>query len=376
MRHAARKSFHAIATAILVSAIGSPAFAQVLSEFQLPAGMAPTDIDSDSMTGDIYFLDPPTGTINLLSGGVVQQWPSLPCTLTNIDKIAVSNVLLNPAVYFTSIATNSICILDPSTNSLSWYVLPFVVNSPRTLSIDSVGKAWFSSTPAAGPASVASLDPITNNIHLWVLPGAVAAPGDTIDGLQFASGWLYFSVTGIQNQICVILTPGANPSATNCYPMPFTQPAPIRVNPANQVYRIAGAGFNRIARLDVGASILTQWATPNAPDIYLSPVDPPYFTSFAPAVDQLIPTVAGFDTPAPPNPFSLYSDFLDASLAATIIPTGTIAPPVINSVLINTMPPAFNVWSPTSSSGPLTIDLFGAVWISETPVAKIATFHP
>jgi len=151
---------------------------------------------------------------------------------------------------------------------------------------------------------------------------------------------------------------------------------PIRVNPANHVYRIAGAGFNRIARLDVGASILTQWATPNAPDIYLSPVDPPYFTSFAPAVDQLIPTVAGFDTPAPPNPFSLYSDFLDASLAATIIPTGTIVPPVINSVLINTMPPAFNVWSPTSTSGPLTIDLFGAVWISETPVAKIATFHP
>src|SRR5713101_5386016 len=376
MRHAARKSFQAIATAILVSAIGSPAFAQVLSEFQLPPAMAPTDIDSDSMTGDIYFLDPPTGTINRLSGGALQQWPSLPCNLTNIDKIAVSNVLLNPAVYFTSIATSSICILDPSTNSLSWYVLPFVVNSPRTLSIDPVGKAWFSSTPAAGPPAVASLDPVTNNIHLWVLPGMVALPGDTIDGLQFANGWLYFSVTGITNQICVILAPGVNPSATNCYPMPFTQPAPIRVNPANQVYRIAGAGFNRIARLDVGASILTQWATPNAPDIYLSPVDPPYFTSFAPAVDKLDPTVPGFNTPDLPNLFNLFSDYLRASMSRTIVPSGGFIPSVVNTPLIQTTLGAFTVWSPTTSSGPLTVDLFGSVWISETAAGKIATFPP
>ena len=376
MKRTARKSIQAIAAAILVSAIWSPAFAQVLSEYQLPAVMAPTDIDADSLTGDVYFLDPPTMTINQLSGGAVQQWPAGPCPLSSLDKIAVSNVLFNPAVYWTGNPTGTICILDPSTNTLAWYTLPFVVGSPRTLSIDPVGNAWFSSTPAAGPAAVASLDPVTGNVHLWVLPAAVAAPGDTIDGLQFANGWLYFSVTGVQNQICVMFNPAANPSPTNCYPVPFNQPAPIRVNPANQVYRIAGAGFNRIARLDVGIATLTQWATPNAPDIYLSPVDPPYFTSFAPAVDQLDPTVPGFDTPDLPNLFNLYSDYLDASVNSAALPSGGFIPPVVNSALIKTTPGAFNVWSSTTSSGPLTVDLFGSVWIAETAAGTIATFQP
>jgi len=375
MRQTARKSVQPIAVAILVCAIWSPAFGQVLSEFQLTAGMAPTDIDADSMTGDVYFLDPPTATINQLSGGMVQQWPTGPCPLTNIDKIAVSNVLFNPAVYSTSIASNSICILDPTTNALWWYVLPFVVNSPRTLSIDPVGNAWFSSTPPAGPPAVASLDPITSNVHLWVLPAAVAVPGDTIDGLQFANGWLFFSVTGVQNQICM-LNPALNPSPTNCYPVPFTQPAPIRVNGLNQVYRIAGAGFNRIARLDIGGPTLTQWATPNAPDIYLSPVDPPYFTSFAPAVDKLDPTVPGFNTPDLPNLFNLFSDYLRASMSRTIVPSGGFIPSVVNTPLIQTTLGAFTVWSPTTSSGPLTVDLFGSVWISETAAGKIATFPP
>jgi hypothetical protein len=205
-----------------------------------------------------------------------------------------------------------------------------------------------------------------------MLPATVAAPGDTIDGLQFANGWLFFSVTGIQNQICV-LNPALSPSPTNCYPMPFNQPAPIRVNALNQVYRIAGAGFNRIARLDMGG-ILTQWTTPNAPDIYLSPVDPPYFTSFAPAVDRLDPTIPGFDTPVLPNPFSLFSDYLRAPMSRTRVPPVGFMPPVVNTPLLMTTLGAFTVWSPTTSSGPLTVDLFGSVWISETTAGKIATF--
>jgi len=62
-----------IAPAIVGAALCSPAFAQTLYEFQLIAGMQPTDIDVDSNTGDVYFLDPPTQTINRLSGGSVRQ---------------------------------------------------------------------------------------------------------------------------------------------------------------------------------------------------------------------------------------------------------------------------------------------------------------
>ncbi len=185
-------------------------------------------------------------------------------------------MLYSPAVYFTSIVTNNICILNPSAPPvLQWHTLPFVVNSPRTLSVDPTGNAWFSSTPAAGPEALGSLNPITGIVHLWLLPAVVATPGDAIDGFQFANNKLYFSVTGSLNQICVMLNPAINPSPTNCYPVPFNQPVPIRVNSVGQVYRIAGAGFNRIARLDIASSILTQWGTPSSPDIYLSPVDPP-----------------------------------------------------------------------------------------------------
>ncbi len=375
MKHAARRSIQRIAAAILVAA-SSLGFAQTLTEFHLP-GMQPTDIDTDPNTGDVYFLDPASQTVNRLSGGTIRQWPPGPCFLTPIDKIAVSNVLYNPAVYFTSIVTNNICILNPSAPPvLQWYPLPFVVNSPRTLSVDPTGNAWFSSTPGAGPEALGSLNPITGIVHLWLLPAVVATPGDAIDGLQFANNQLYFSVTGSLNQICVMLNPAINPSPTNCYPVPFTQPVPIRVNSVGQVYRIAGAGFNRIARLDIASSILTQWGTPSSPDIYLSPVDPPYFTSFTPEVDRLDPTIPGFNTPALPNPVNLYSDYLSAQMNAFNVPWGDFTPAVVNSPLNATTSGAFNIWAATSSTGPLTVDPLGAVWISETAAGNIATFLP
>ena len=376
MKHAARRSIPRIAAAILVAAGSSAAFAATLTEFQLP-GMQPTDIDTDPNTGDVYFLDPASQTVNRLSGGAIRQWPPGPCFLTPADKIAVSDVFSNPAVYFTSIVTNNICILNPNTPPvLQWYTLPFVVNSPRTLSIDPVGNAWFSSTPAAGPASLGSLSPFTGIVQLWLLPAVVASPGDTIDGLRFANNQLYFSVTGALNQICDMLNPAINPSPTNCYPVPFNQPVPIRVNSVGQVYRIAGAGFNRIARLDTTSAILTQWPTPSSPDIYLSPVDPPYFTGFTPEVDQLDPTAPGLNTPALPNLVNLYFDFLFAQMNAINLPWSDFTPAVVNSPLIATTSGAFNIWAPTSSTGPLTVDPLGAVWISETAAGNIATFLP
>jgi streptogramin lyase len=375
MKHAARSSILRIAVTIAVAG-WSPAFAQTLYEFQLTAGMQPTDIDVDSNTGDVYFLDPPSQTINRLSGGVVRQWLTGPCFVTPIDKIAVSNIIFNPAVYFTSIATGSICVLNPASAIVQWYSLPFIVNSPRTLSVDPAGNAWFSSTPASGTPALGSLNPFNGIVQLWLLPAVIASPGDTIDGLQYANNQVYFSVTGSLNQICDMVNPTINPSPTNCYPVPFNQPVPIRVNTSNQVYRIAGSGFNRIVRLDVPSSVLTQWATPSAPDIYLSPVDPPYFTSFSLDADRLDPIIPGVDSPLAPIPVNVFSDYLFAQINAANVPWGEFVPTVENSPLNATVSGAFRTWASTSSSGPLTVDPLGAVWISETAVGTIATFQP
>lgn len=359
--------------AIVTIAFGSSASAQLL-EWQL-SGMQPTDIDTDAINGDAYFLDPATSTVNRLTrGGILTQWFMGPCVVTPFDKIAVSDALMYPGVYSTSITTNRICLLDPSTNILKWWDMPFVVSNPETLSIDGGGNAWFSSS-APLPA-VGYLDPTMNQTQMWLLPAAVAAAGDRLAGSQFANNRMYFSVTGAQNQIC-ILDPAFAPSPTDCYSMPYNFPAPIRVNGLGHVYRIAAPSVMEIARLrPFPANLLTRWTTPNAPDIYLSPVDPPYFTSTFPAVDRLDPLAAGMDNAIAPVTYRIYGDRITTAVNMINAPWATSAPPVINSALVLTVAGAFNVWATISSSGPIAIDPFGQVWISETAPGRIATFQP
>ena len=387
MRSHIQVAFRRIALTFLAVVASSAAMAATLTEFQLPAGSQPTDIDVDPGTGDIFFLDPPSQTINRLSGGTLRQWTATPfCPLTPLDKIAVANTaLLNPAVYSTSIASSRICLFNPSTppapNVIKWYNLPGIVSSPTTLSVDPMtGMAWFSSFILSGLPVVASLDPTTDLIHLWVLPPGVANPGDSVDGLEFdsISNQLFFSVAGSLNQICVITNPGLNPSPTNCYPMPFTASVPIRVNSSNQVYRMAGLGLTRIARLDTLSNILTQWATPSPTDIFISPVDPPFFTSFDPAANQVDLTIAGFDSPILPIPFNMFSDFVSANDGMVNLGWSDFAPTTVSNPMTKTTSGAIISWSMTaaSSSGPLTVDPLGAVWISETASGMIGTFQP
>ncbi len=97
MKRATRSFILRMATAIFFAGCSS-AFAQTLFEFQLSPGMQPTDIDVDSNTGDVYFLDPPSQAVNRLSGGLLRQWLTGPWFLTPTDKIAVSNVIVSAAL--------------------------------------------------------------------------------------------------------------------------------------------------------------------------------------------------------------------------------------------------------------------------------------
>ena len=88
MRSRLQVAFHSIALTFLVVA-SSAALAATLTEFQLPSGSQPTDMDVDPGTGDIFFLNPPSQTINRLSGGTLRQWTTTPfCPLGPLDKIA------------------------------------------------------------------------------------------------------------------------------------------------------------------------------------------------------------------------------------------------------------------------------------------------
>lgn len=373
MAHALQRNGFRLIIAVLSFTVTSPTFAQ-LTEFQLPAGSQPTDIDVDAASGDAYFLDPGGNFIDRLSGGVLKQWAAVPCPLTFVDKIAVASTFFAPAVYSTSINTGRICILNPAANVISWWNLPFVVNRPGTLSIDLVGRAWFSSTNTTGIPAVGFLDPGGNFSHFWLLSPPIASAGDTIAGLQIVGSQLYFSVNGSANQICVINNVNVNPSPTTCYPIPYGFPAPIRVNAAGQVYRVAAPGASEIVRLTPApANVLTHWTTPSPVDMFLSPVDPPYFTSYDPAANKLNP-ILGNDTPVFPFNYDIYSDSLDAPQNQINLPWGTSVPPTIASPLNVTFSGPFTTWSFTSSTGPITVDPAGPVWISETPVGYIATF--
>ena len=363
---------------VAVAAVAaSTAAAQTFVEWQLPAVMQPGDISVDSVVGDPFFLDPPTSSINRLSAGTVTQWATGPCVVSPADRIAVQNVGSGIAVYSTSFSTGRICVLDPSTNILRFWDLPFVVSTPETLSVDPIGRAWFSST-ATGIPAVAFLDTAANVVQLWLLPSAIAAPGDDIAGLEFANSELSFSVTGSINQVCVINNPFILPSPTTCYSSPFNFPAPIRVNPMRHVFRIDMPSLGTIARLDPVASQWMTWGTPNPPDRFLSPVSAnlPYFTDFFPAVERLDPSIAGAVLPAVSTSYSLFYDWLSPRAGQLNAPWGTFAAPSSNTPLNFTNFVAISTWDTTSSSGPITVGPGETVWVSETVATKIGAFRP
>jgi streptogramin lyase len=370
----------AIATA---SGAGSTAAAATLTEWQLMAGMQPTDIDIDPTTGDAWFLDPPSNSINRLSGGVVTQWPAAACPIGPMDHLAVRNVGSGLVIYFTSFFSSRICILDTTAFVLSYWNLPFPVSTPETLSLDPVGRAWFSSTATGRPA-LAFLDPSANFVQLWILPAFIAAPGDDIAGLEFANGELSFSVTGAVNQVCVLNNPMMLPTPTTCYPEPFAVTAnPIRVNRAKQVFRIDVLGGANIARLDTVLNIWELWPTAFPANIFLSPVSVnrlPYFTDFMPGVERLeTSSVCVTVLPIVPANYTLFYDSLPVAPLQVFDPPNSFLAPSMDVPLVVSNPCAITDWSSISSSGPITVNVGpggGWVWISETGAGKIASFAP
>jgi len=74
--------------------------------------------------------------------------------------------------------------------------------------------------------------------------------------------------------------------------------------------------------------------------------------------------------------YGIFSDRLFAPSNMINVPWWTYAPLPSNTLLNLANVGAFKIWSTISSSGPLTVDTVGAVWISETASEMIATFVP
>jgi hypothetical protein len=144
------------------------------------------------------------------------------------------------------------------------------------------------------------------------------------------------------------------------------------------VFRIDRPSLGTIARLDPVAFQWMTWATPNPPDLFLSPVSAnlPYFTDFFPAVERLDPSILGAALPTIATSYSLFYDWLSPRAGQVNAPWVTFAAPSANTPLNFTNFGAINTWDTTSSSGPITVGPGETVWVSETTATKIGAFRP
>jgi len=142
------------------------AHAAVLSEWPLPAGSQPLQIDASSPSRRIYFVDQALSTINQLDGGasVLTSWPA-PFTPSVPGSIVVDRFAATRFVYVTDLPGTVLGQLDIITNIYFQYdltLLPWNISGgPRQLVYDNSYSVepnddvvWFSASgdPASGSA--------------------------------------------------------------------------------------------------------------------------------------------------------------------------------------------------------------------------------
>jgi len=385
----------------VLAATSLSAHAAVLSEWPLPAGSQPLQIDASSPSRRIYFVDQALSTINQLDGGasVLTSWPA-PFTPSVPGSIVVDRFAATRFVYVTDMPATVLGQLDIITNIYFQYdltLLPWNISGgPRQLVYDNSYSVepndevvWFSASgdPASGSAPlIGYLAPATFKFRVWQLPASIASPGEAIDGLAFVvtpSGpTVFFTVNGPGgNNNVDMLLPLANSVTSWPLPPAYTQPVPIVATRAGEVFRVQCAGCNTMARISTTASLLDEWTSPvDATDMFLTldaAVLAPRFTGLfaGMATADLLVTTCPFNTTR------LFPHVEDAPndafyLEPYRIPVQPIiedAAPQVRNLDSTTMCP-FIKWLPISSGGPISMDNVGGTWISETASPFIANF--
>ena len=373
-----------------------------LTEYVLPSGSSPLQLDATSSSGSVFFVDQGLLTINRIGGAFLTSWappftPTVPGSIV-VDRLAGGNRF----VYVTDLPGTTLGQLDLGANVYFLYnltLLPWgVANGPRQLVYDNSHSVepnddvvWFSASGDAASGSVPLIgyfSPATFKFKVWPLPPSVANPGDAIDGLAFnitGSGpTVFFTVNGptsFGNYSIATLQPLTN--LLNAWPLPATyfQAVPIVATRAGEVYRLQGFGFNTMARVNTVTNILDEWMSPvDFTDIFLT-LDPvalvPRFTSWSGATtssDMIISTCPAATSNVPPIVDRSIPDiaFLQPN-EVPVPPTFQDTPPQITEVDTTPQCP-FLKWQPISSTGPISMDGTGHTWISETAAGLIANF--
>ncbi len=347
------------------SAAAPPPSTRTITEWTIPGCVNTTVVDPD--TGDIFIIpgcEPlhpimlsqrdiffterranKIGAIDVIKN-VLTEWPlpSIPNPITipplRPPLTASPHGIVNygDGVMFCETGTSKIGLLDPKTNLLTEWDIPFFIFDPpgpplprpfssNPLHPDKHGKLVYFSVNRSD--RIAALDPKKNELTEWPLPTTQTG----INGVATHGNQVFFAET---TEKIGMLDPVAN-TITEWTLAPGSVPQHVRM--AGRYVFFVESGGNRIGRLDPDTNILTEWTIPtpasNPVDLDVTGPNRIIFTesegnkiaeldiSEECGVSRVVPPVI---TPAPP---------IRTNVAATTIlltPTVTPVPPVTTTV--------------------------------------------
>lgn len=319
--------------------------------------------------GSVYFvgatLDFPLATLCRLdpASNAMTEWP-LPYQPTSPGGIAIRTS--DGAVFVTSSELGEIGQLDPEGDVFRRWTIQTGAGGPRGLAIDAAGAVYFTSGSTETASYFGRLDTATNTVTTWQLPASMASAPDMDfpESVSCSADGVFANVSGFGHREIVRLDPATG--GITAWPTPEQAAYASATDGAGNVFfQQIGDGPRHIARLALSTGQMTAWEFPGYFNSAMTiEAGRPFIPLFEPAaLTALDPTVPG-------------TEMVLVPLSETIVPTtDTVAPvvtpaphpkkrrprPVTYDVAATTSG-AFAVWPIAGQVGTLAGDGAGSVY--------------